>query len=126
MSGERYALIAGNGQFPLLVLEEARRQGADMVVLALKEETRPEIEQLGARVHWVSLGELEKALGILRQEKVQKVLLAGQVKHNQIYSDIAPDPAMAQLLALVPEKNTDALIGAIARALTMLGIEVVD
>jgi len=126
MSGERFALIAGNGQFPLLVLKEARQQGVDMVVLALREETLPEIDQLGARVHWVSLGELQKALGILRQEAVKKVVLAGQVKHKQIFSDIPPDPALQMLLSMLPEKNTDALIGAIAQALTMLGMEVVD
>jgi len=124
--GERYALIAGSGQFPLLVLREARRQGVDMVVLALREETAPEIEQLGARVHWVSLGEVQKALGILRQEAVRKAVLAGQVKHTQIFSDIPRDPVLKQLLALLPQKNTDALIGGIARALEMLGIEVVN
>ncbi len=126
MPAERYALIAGNGQFPLLVLREARRQGADMVVVAIREETFPEIEQLGARVHWVSLGELEKALGILRQEAVKKVVLAGQVRHNQIFSAIPPDAALARLLARLPEKSTDALIGSIAAALEGLGLEVVD
>jgi hypothetical protein len=123
---ERYALIAGNGQFPLLVLREARRQGVDMVVLALREETAPEIEQLGAPVHWVSLGELQKALGILRQEAVRKAVLAGQVKHTQIFSDIPPDPVLKQMLTLLSKKNTDALIGAIAGALERLGIEVVN
>jgi DUF1009 family protein len=125
-AAERYALIAGNGQFPLLVLQEARRQGVDMVVLALKEETFPEIEKLGAPVHWVSLGELQKALGILRREAVRKAVLAGQVKHTQIFSNIPPDPVLAQLLAMLPQKNTDALIGTIARALETLGIEVID
>ena len=126
MSGERYALIAGNGQFPLLVLKEARQQGFDMVVLALREETSPEIEQLGARVHWVSLGELQKALGILRQEAVRKAVLAGQVRHDKIFSDIPPDTFLAALLARLPQKNTDALIGGIAAALQAVGIEVVD
>lgn len=125
-SAERYALIAGNGQFPLLVLESALKQGADMVVLAIREETWPEIEKLGARVHWVSLGELQKALGLLKQEAVRKVVLAGQVKHAQIFSDIPPDPVMKQLLAMMPQKNTDQLIGAIARALEAVGVEVVD
>ena len=125
-AGERYALIAGNGQFPLLVLREARRQGVDMVVLAIREETFPEIEQLGARVHWVSLGELQKALGILRQEAVRKAVLAGQVKHTQIFSDIPPDSFLAQILARLPQKSTDALIGTIAGALEAAGIEVVD
>ena len=125
-SADRYALIAGNGQFPLLVLESALKQGADMVVLAIREETWPEIEKLGARVHWVSLGELQKALGLLKQEAVRKVVLAGQVKHAQIFSDIPPDPVLKQLLALMPQKNTDQLIGAIARALEAVGVEVVD
>lgn len=125
-SGERYALVAGNGQFPLLVLREARRQGVDMTVLAIREETWPEIEKLGARVHWVSLGELQKALELLRGESVGKVVLAGQVKHKQIYSHIAPDGMMAQLLSSLGAKNTDALIGAVARALETVGIEVVD
>jgi len=125
-SADRYALIAGNGQFPLLVLESALKQGADMVVLAIREETWPEIEKLGARVHWVSLGELQKALGLLKQEAVRKVVLAGQVKHAHIFSDIPPDPVLKQLLALMPQKNTDQLIGAIARALEAVGVEVVD
>ncbi|MFQ5663397.1 MAG: LpxI family protein [Terriglobia bacterium] len=125
-SGERYALIAGNGQFPLLVLEEARRQGVDMVVLAIREETFPEIEHFGARVHWISLGEFQKALGLLRQEAVGKAVLAGQVKHSQIFSDIPPDTLLKQLLARLPEKSTDALLGTIACALQAAGIEVVD
>lgn len=123
---ERYALIAGNGQFPLLVLREASRQGVPMVVIGIREETLPEIEQLGAVVHWVSLGELQRALGILRQEAVRKVVLAGQVKHSQIYSHIDPDGMLQQLLASLPAKNTDALIGAVARELQRLGFEVVD
>ncbi|MFQ5817744.1 MAG: LpxI family protein [Terriglobia bacterium] len=127
MSAEaRYALIAGNGEFPLRVLEQARRQGIEMVVLAIREETFPEIERLGARVHWVSLGELEKALGILRREQVRKAVLAGQVKHTKIFSAIPPDAALRQLLAGLPQKSTDALIGSIARVIESLGIEVVD
>ncbi len=122
---ERYALIAGNGKFPLLVLQEARRQGVEMTVLAIREEALPEIEKLGAPVHWLSLGGLQEALGILREEKICKAVLAGQVKHKQIFSDIPPDGLLAQLLTKLPQKNTDALIGAIARALETVGIEVV-
>lgn len=121
-----YALIAGNGEFPLRVLEGARRQGVEMVVVAIREETFPEIEGLGAPVHWVSLGEMEKALGILRQAEVRKAVLAGQVKHTKIFSSIPPDALLRQLLASMPKKSTDALIGSIARTIESLGIEVVD
>lgn len=126
MSAARYALIAGNGEFPLRVLEQARRRGVEMLVLGIREETYPEIEQLGAPVHWVSLGELEKALGILRGAQVNKAVLAGQVKHTKIFSSIPPDAALGQLLASLPQKSTDALIGGIARVIESLGIEVVD
>ncbi len=125
-NSSRYALIAGNGEFPLRVVEEATRRGVDMIVLAIEEEAWKDIEQFGAVVHWISLGELQKAMGILRSENVKKVVLAGQVKHKKIFSDIPPDPVMKKLLASLPQKNTDALLGAIANALEGLGVEVVD
>ena len=122
----RWALIAGNGQFPFLVLEGARTQGIEMVVLALKEETFPEIERTAPRVHWVSLGELGRALDVLRQEQVTHAVMAGQVKHKQIFSSIRPDWQMAKLLMSLATKNTDSLIGAVARMLEDQGIELVD
>ncbi len=122
----RYALIAGNGEFPLRVLEQARQRGVEMVAIGIREETSPAIEGIGARVHWVGLGELEKALGILRTEKVSKAVLAGQVKHAKIFSDIPPDTAFRRLLESLPDKSTDRLIGAIARIIEGLGIEVAD
>ena len=122
----RYALIAGNGEFPLRVVEEATRRGVDMIVLAIEEEAWKDIEHFEAPVHWISLGELQKAMGIIRSENVKKVVLAGQVKHKKIFSDIPPDPVMKMLLASLPQKNTDALLGAISNALEGLGVEVVD
>lgn len=131
MSGEkgkadRYALIAGNGEFPLLVLEEATRRGVKMVVLAIEEETWRDIEQFDAPVHWISLGELGKALVILRSEKINKVVLAGQIKHKRIFSDIPADPVMQHLLDSIKNKNTDALLGGVAQALEAVGLEVVN
>lgn len=124
-STDRYALIAGNGEFPLLVLEEATRRGVDLIVLAIQEEAWKDVEQFDVPVHWVSLGELQKAMGILRDEKITKVVLVGQVKHKNIFSDIPTDPVLKQLLASMPQKNTDALLGSISNALEALGLEVV-
>ncbi|MCL6566590.1 MAG: UDP-2,3-diacylglucosamine diphosphatase LpxI [Acidobacteriia bacterium] len=121
-----WGLIAGNGRFPFLVLEAARRQGIEMVVLAIREETFPEIEQKARRVHWVSLGELTRAIEILRAEGVRQAVMAGQVRHNKIFSAIRPDWRLAKLLLTLPAKNTDALIGAIARVLEQEGIRLVD
>ncbi len=122
----RWGLIAGNGQFPFLVLEGARSQGIEMAVIALCEEASPALERVATRLHWVSLGELGKALELLHQEGVNKAVMAGQVKHNKLFSSIRPDWKLAKLLMSLPLKNTDSLIGAVARVLEAEGIELVD
>jgi len=121
-----WGLIAGNGRFPFLVLEGARSQGIDMAVVAIKEEADPDLAHHAGRLHWVSLGELSKAIELLHRERVGRAVMAGQVKHNKIFSSIRPDWKLAKLLFSLPGKNTDALIGAIARVLEDEGIELVD
>ena len=119
-------LIAGNGRFPFLVLEGARSQGIEMAVIALKEEASPELEKVAKRLHWVSLGELSKAIELMQREGVQQAVMAGQVKHNKIFSAIRPDWKLAKLLISLPRKNTDSLIGAVAKILEEEGIRLVD
>jgi DUF1009 family protein len=121
-----WGLIAGNGRFPFLVLEGARSQGIDMTVIALKEEASAELEKIATRLHWVSLGELSKTIDLMHQEGVKLAIMAGQVKHNKIFSAIRPDWKLAKLLVSLPRKNTDALIGAVARLLEDEGIRLVD
>jgi UDP-2,3-diacylglucosamine hydrolase len=121
-----WGLIAGNGRFPFLVLEGARSQGIEMAVIALKEEASPELERSAKRLHWVSLGELSKAIDLMHKEGVTQAVMAGQVKHNKIFSAIRPDWKLAKLLFALPRKNTDALIGAVARVLEDEGIRLVD
>src|SRR5260370_32940871 len=121
-----WGLIAGNGRFPFLVLEGARSQGIEMAVIALKEEASPELEKIAKRLHWVSLGELSKTIDLMHQESVTQAVMAGQVKHNKIFSSIRPDWKLAKLLFSLPRKNTDALIGAVARGLEEEGIRLVD
>ena len=127
MSSEKLGLIAGNGKFPLLVLDAARARGEEVIVAALKEETSPEVEQHGAAaVHWMSLGELGKLIDTFKREGVTRALMAGQVEHKQIFSSIRPDWLMAKLLFSLRARNTDALIGAVARVLADEGITLMD
>jgi len=125
-SSSRYGLIAGNGKFPFLVLEAARSQGIDMVVAAIKEETFPEIEQHAKTVHWMSLGQLGKLIKTFKSEGVDRAIMAGQVKHKQIFSSIVPDLKMLQLLTRLATKNTDSLIGGVAQMLADEGIHLID
>lgn len=122
-SKERIGLIAGNGSFPLLVLDAARAQGLDVIVAAIKEEAFPEIESRGAAaVHWLSLGELSKLIETFQREGVHRAIMAGQVKHKQIFSGIRPDWRLAKLLLSLGTRNTDSLLGAIAKVLADEGI----
>ena len=120
---EKLGLIAGNGKFPFLVLDAARAQGYDVIVAAIKEETSPQIESQGAAaVHWLSLGELSKLIETFQQAGVRRAIMAGQVKHKQIFSSIRPDWRLAKLLLSLTTRNTDSLLGAIAKVLSSEGI----
>jgi DUF1009 family protein len=125
-NGRRYGMIAGNGRFPLLALETARRAGDDVVVVAIKEEASPEVEQLADRCYWISLGQLSRLIEILKEEGISEVMMAGQVKHAKIFSSIVPDWKLVKLLAGLKQKNTDALIGGVAKILAEEGIRLAD
>jgi UDP-2,3-diacylglucosamine hydrolase len=119
----RLGLIAGNGKFPFLVLEAARAQGYEVVVAAIKEEAGSDFESQGAAsVHWLSLGELSKLIDTFKAEGVRRVVMAGQVKHKQIFSGIRPDWRLAKLLLSLGTRNTDSLLGAVAKVLADEGI----
>jgi UDP-2,3-diacylglucosamine hydrolase len=122
----RYGLIAGNGRFPILALESARALGHEVVVVAIKEEAAAEVEQLATRCYWISLGQLSRLIEILKEEGIREVTMAGQVKHAQIFSSIRPDWRLVKLLASLARKNTDSLIGAVAKVLAEEGISLMD
>jgi DUF1009 family protein len=126
-SDKKLGLIAGNGSFPLLLLDAARAQGAQVIVAAIKEETSPLIEQRGAAaVHWMSLGELGKLIDTFKREGVRTAVMAGQVKHKQIFSGIRPDWRLAKVLFSLGTRNTDSLIGAVAKVLEDEGIHLIS
>ena len=127
----RLGLIAGNGRFPFLLLDAARAHGAEVVVAAIKEETDPEMDERaaddpGIRVHWLSLGELSRLIETFQQEGVTRAVMAGQVKHKQIFSSIRPDWRLAKLLLSLRTRNTDMLLGAVAKVLGDEGIELIS
>ena len=127
----KLGLIAGNGRFPFLLLDAARAQGLSVVVAALREETDAEMdrraaEDSGITVHWLSLGELSRLIETFHKEGVTKAVMAGQVKHKQIFSSIRPDWRLAKLLLSLPIRSTDRLIGAVAKVLAHEGIELMS
>jgi DUF1009 family protein len=125
-SASRYAIIAGNGRFPFLVLEAAVECGIDPLVIAIKEEAFPELGKNARQIEWLSLGEVARLLELLSERGINRVVLAGQVKHVQLYSSIKPDGVVESTLNGMERKNTDALIGAFVSLLEARGIQVVD
>ena len=122
----RFGLIAGNGQFPLLALQAARQAGDEAVAFGIREEASERIEELAARTHWISLGQLGKLIELCHQEGITQIMMAGQVKHGQIFSRIRPDWKLVKVLASLASQNTDSLIGGVIRALEAEGIQLVD
>ena len=128
---QRLGLIAGNGRFPFLLLDAARAHGLTVVVAAIREETDPEIDARAAqdgliRVHWLSLGELSRLIEMFQREGVTQAVMAGQVKHTQIFSSIRPDWRLAKLLLNLRTRNTDMLLSAVAKVLADEGIELIS
>ena len=123
-------LIAGNGRFPFLVLEAAHAQGHDVTVIAAKEEAFPELDEaagrFGAAIHWVSIGQLGTCIRLLKEGGVTHAVMAGQVKHTKIFGGIVPDLTFLSVLTQLRARNTDGLIGAVARVLGDRGIELMD
>lgn len=122
----KFGLIAGNGEFPFLVVKGAKKQGASLVVAAIREETDKRIEEIAEKVIWVGIGQLGKMISFFKKEGVEKVIMAGQVKHIQIFSGAFPDWRMAKMLYNLPKRNTDSLIGGIADELAKDNIELID
>lgn len=122
----KYGLVAGNGKFPFLVLEAARSRGVEMIVAAVEGETFPEIERHTSRVEWLGIGQLGKLIKYFKREGVTHALMAGQVKHTQIFSGKIPDWRMAKVLTRLARKNTDSLIGGVVEELASEGITFVD
>ncbi|MGH9820554.1 MAG: LpxI family protein, partial [Pyrinomonadaceae bacterium] len=122
----QYGLIAGNGQFPFLVVEGARKAGASVAVVAIKEETDKRIEAVSDNVLWVGIGQLGKMISFFKDRGVTRVIMAGQVKHVQIFSGALPDVRMLKMLWNMPKRNTDALIGGVADEMAKEGIELID
>lgn len=129
--GERLGLIAGNGRFPFLLMDAARAHGLTVVVAAIREEADEEMDARaaaddGVRVHWLSLGELSKLIETFQREGVKRAVMAGQVRHKQIFSSIRPDWRLAKLLMNLRTRNTDMLLGAVAKVLGDEGIELIS
>lgn len=127
MGQNRIGLIAGNGKFPILFAQVAREKGAEVIAIAINEETEKDLARYVGKIYWLGVGELEKLFQVLLKEKLQSVVMAGQVKHKLLFDkNLKLDAKMQELLDSVKDKKTDSLIGAVAKRLEAAGIKVLD
>ena len=122
----RLGVIAGNGRFPFLVLEGARRLGHEVTIVAIRDETDPALERTAgapplADFHWVSLGQLGTCIALLREAGVRRAVMAGQVKHTRLFG-VIPDLTALAMIRRLKTRNTDAIISAVADVLADHGI----
>lgn len=124
---DRIGLIAGNGRFPIILAESARKKGVEIIAVAINEETSKELENFVAKIYWLSVGELEKLLKILKEENIHSIIMAGQVKHKLLFdNNIKIDKKLQFLLGGLKNKKTDSIIGAVARLLEFSGVKVLS
>ena len=126
IENRKIGLIAGNGKFPLIFAQEAKRVGAEVVALAIKKETSPKLENLVDRIHWVNVGQLGDLIEICKKEGITRAVMAGQVRHTRLFSQVKLDARAMALLAGVKDKKANSLLGAVADELLREGIELID
>ncbi|NIM03364.1 UDP-2,3-diacylglucosamine diphosphatase LpxI [bacterium] len=126
IENRKIGLIAGNGKFPLIFAQEAKRVGAEVVALAIKKETSPRLQNLVDRIHWVNVGQLGDLIEICKKEGITRAVMAGQVRHTRLFSQVKLDARAMALLAGVKDKKANSLLGAVADELLREGIELMD
>ncbi len=124
---KRIGLIAGNGRFPIIFAESARKKGVEVIAIGINEETSKELEKFVNKIYWLGVGELERLLEILKEENIRSIVMAGQVRHKLLFDkNIKIDQKMQFLLENLRNKKTDSIIGAVARLLEFKGIKVLS
>jgi len=126
IGNRKIGLIAGNGKFPLIFAQEAKKAGAKVVALAIKEETSPKLKNLVDKIHWVNVGQLGDLIEICKKEGITRAVMAGQVTHSRLFTQVKLDPRAMALLAGVKDKKANSLLGAVADELSREGIELIE
>jgi len=120
---ERIGIIAGSGDFPILMARECRQRGLETVAVALEEEADKSIETVADRTFWQPLGKVGKLLKLLKREQVKRVVVAGKVNKTRIFRDFKPDIKALTLLWGLKDRKDDTIMLRVAELLEEEGIE---
>jgi DUF1009 family protein len=123
---ESLGIIAGNGEFPLILARAAKQPGRRLIASAFEGETNPEIANLVDEVEWVRLGQLDKFIKIFTSRGVTRAIMAGGVTPSNLYKNISLDFRMMIVAAKLKVRNAETIFGAVASELQKDGVEVID
>lgn len=120
---EKLGLIAGSGRFPLLVAQEAKRAGVEVVPFGLQGITDPALESIAGKIEYFRLGQITKPIEAMKAAGVRKAVMAGKVQHVSLFGGILPDLRATKVLARLADKRTDTILKAVADEFAKDGIE---
>ncbi|BCA54253.1 hypothetical protein W02_13930 [Nitrospira sp. KM1] len=108
--GERLGLIAGNGRFPIIFADNARKLGYQISAVAHDGETDPELTDHVERIHWIKIGQLNKLIKAFKEDGVRKAVMLGGIKKTHVFTTVRPDfRALALATRLALWKDDDIL-----------------
>lgn len=122
----KLGLIAGNGKFPLIFAEQAKREGCSLIAIAHRGETLKAIEKIADDVTWVYVGELGKIIRTFRRAEVTEAVMVGGIRKVKLFGNFRPDLRGAAFLARVKSREDDGLLRGVAQELENEGIRILE
>jgi len=123
-AGERIGLIAGNGRFPIIFAENAKRLGYAVSAVAHIGETAPELEQYVERIHWIKVGQFNKLIQALKEDGVRQAVMLGGIKKTHVFTTVRPDLRALALFSRLKQWKDDAILREVATELEGEGIQI--
>lgn len=126
IGGERIGLIAGNGRFPIIFADNARKLGYHVSAVAHEGETEPELASHVDRIHWVKIGQLNKLIKAFKEDGVHQAVMLGGIKKTHMFTTVRPDFRTLALATRVALWKDDDILREIAKELEREGIAICE
>ncbi len=122
---QKIGVIAGAGEFPLILISKCLERGVEPIVVAIQEEADPSVNELVEGVFWSPVGKVGKILEFLRNSGASEAIVAGKVNKMRIFRDIKPDLTAMKILWSLRDRKDDTIMGRVATLLAEQGITLV-
>jgi UDP-2,3-diacylglucosamine hydrolase len=124
--GERLGLIAGNGRFPIIFADNARKLGYHVSAVAHEGETDPELANHVDRIHWIKIGQLNKLINAFKDDQVHQAVMLGGIKKTHVFTTVRPDFRTLALATRLALWKDDDILRELAKELEKEGITICE